>query len=215
MTKPTFSEEETVWKKGVSYVVGLDEVGRGAFAGPVVVGAVVFKNHKTLPKKLDKINDSKKLSAITRETLTPLIKRHATGFAISQVSVRVINKIGIGKATEMAFRRAISQIRQNLKGQKIFILIDGFEIKYIRGIGLKNQKAIIKGDQKSVSIAAASIIAKTYRDSQMDKLHIKFPVYSFLQNKGYGTEKHRKAIKTHGLCKEHRTSFDLTKYKTE
>lgn len=214
MTKPTFFEEKKLWKKGFSCVVGLDEVGRGAFAGPVVVGAVVFKKQETLPKELGKINDSKKLSASIRESLTPLIKEYVADFAISQISVEIINKIGIGKATEMAFRKAVSQIRQKLQGQQVFILVDGFEIKHIRRVGLKNQKAMIKGDQKSVSIAAASIIAKVHRDSWMKKLHIQFPAYGFLQNKGYGTINHRKAIKIHGFCKQHRTSFDLVKYKT-
>ncbi len=214
MTKPTFSEEKNLWKKGFSYVVGLDEVGRGAFAGPVVVGAVVFKKQKTLPKELKKINDSKKLSASIREGLAPLIKEHVADFAISQISTQIINKVGIGKATEMAFRKAISKIRHRLQKQQVFILIDGLEIKYIKGIGLKKQKAIIKGDQKSVSIAAASIIAKVHRDSWMKKLHIRFPAYGFLQNKGYGTINHRKAIKIHGFCIQHRTSFNLVKYKT-
>lgn len=223
-TRPTFNEEEKLWKQGYDYIIGIDEVGRGSFAGPVTAAAVVFSKNVDI-LNLENVNDSKLLKIRQRETLSPLIKKSAFAWSISTVSVSVINKKGIGKATEIAFRKAVKDLRfkirdlriknsleiRNLKleipEQNIFVLVDGFHVKFIRGIGLKNQKAIIKGDQKSVTIAAASIIAKVHRDKIMKTLHKKYPNYHFSKNKGYGTKEHQKAIKKHGISKIHRTAF--------
>lgn len=228
-TKPDLNEEKKLWKKGYDFVIGIDEVGRGAFAGPVTVGAVVFNREcPCLGILPGEINDSKLLKPQKREKLDREIKICAQFYSISEISVSVINEIGIGRATSMAFRKVIANtldkiksicVRDNpctgiipVKQTKYFVLVDGFHIRYIRGIGLKNQKAIIKGDQKSISIAAASIIAKVYRDNLMINLSKKYPQYNFVQNKGYGTKEHQQAIKNHGLSKIHRKSFNLSKF---
>lgn len=207
---PTFLEEERLWGKGY-HCVGLDEVGRGAFAGPVVVGAVVFSPQSA---KIDGIHDSKLLSAKERERLTILIKQNCLAYALGTVDVSVINRIGIGKATNQAFRLVVRQIASSLAHNTLYALIDGFHVKYLKDISLKRQQAIIKGDRKSISIAAASIIAKVHRDSLMKDIAPKYPSYKFDVNKGYGTADHRTAISAFGLSKLHRTSFSLQKYLT-
>ncbi len=228
MKKPNFKEEKKIWKKGCEFVIGIDEVGKGSFAGPVVAGAVVFKKGSNFKDgMLSEINDSKLLNPGKREILSKEIKNEAMFYSIATIGVSVINKLGIKKATERAFRKAITDIIFQISGGKskelkktkymlhntnYFVLADGFHIKYIRGIGLINQKAIIKGDRKSISIAAASIIAKVYRDKLMRKLSRKYPDYGFAANKGYGTKFHQIALKKHGLTEIHRTSFNLGKF---
>ncbi len=182
-------------------IIGVDEVGRGALAGPVVAGAVY------LGRRLDwaglGINDSKKLSALKRVQLDNLIREQALGWGIGVVDVATINRVGIVRATERAMRQAVSCIR----GEGKFLLIDAFPLKYTRGVGLKNQLAIIKGDEQSLSIAAASIIAKVYRDELMVKLHERFPDYEWANNKGYGTKKHLEALAVLGVSRWHRPLF--------
>lgn len=207
MKKPNLQEEKKLWGKNY-IVIGLDEVGRGAFAGPVVVGAVCFAFDAA---SLRDIDDSKRLSPQKRKVLAKEIKKHALSWAISEIGVPTINKIGVGKATEKAMRLAIKSVLSDLPNESNltnpFLLIDAFHVKYVRGVGLKNQKGVIKGDQKSVSIAAASIIAKVHRDNLMQKLSRKYRNYGWGKNKGYGTREHRAAIKKHGATKLHRTKF--------
>ncbi|MEK7502497.1 MAG: ribonuclease HII [Patescibacteria group bacterium] len=221
MKKPSFKEEKKIWEKGCEFIIGVDEVGRGSFAGPVIAGAVVFKrNSKFKDGLLSEINDSKLLNPGKREILSKAIKNEAMFYSITTIGVSVINKLGIKKASEKAFRKAVSNIisktsrksEYSMLNTKYYLLADGFHIKYIRGIGLINQKAIIKGDGKSISIAAASIIAKVYRDKLMRKLNRKYPGYGFAANKGYGTKFHRDALAKQGLCEAHRTSFNLGKF---
>ncbi|MEM4230500.1 MAG: ribonuclease HII [Candidatus Pacearchaeota archaeon] len=218
MKKPSFKEEKIIWGKGYDFVIGVDEVGRGSFAGPVVAGAVVFKKGVRFKNRLmASINDSKLLSPKKREMIAKEILKYSLLNAISTIGLYAINKYGIGKATQMAIRKALKTIflqimAKNKRKLQIFVLADGFHIRYIRGIGLLNQKAIIKGDRKSISIAAASIIAKVYRDKLMKKLDKKYPGYGFSRNKGYGTKKHIEAIKKYGLSKIHRKSFNLSKF---
>lgn len=202
MTKPTFDEEQLLWNEGIAHIAGVDEVGRGCFAGPVVTAAVIMPRNFTAT---DEINDSKLLSAKKREKLAAIIKAHAVAYAIAEISVDIINQIGIGRATQQAFHLAITK----LSVPPEFILMDAF---YIQTIAREIQKPIIHGDQKSISIAAASIIAKVYRDKLMQQLHKQYILYDFATNKGYGTKKHREAIKQFGLCALHRTSFNLEKY---
>lgn len=202
ISKPTFEFETKLWNSGLQHIVGVDEVGRGCFAGPVVAAAVM------LPSTFDatdKINDSKKLSPKVRKELAEIIKKYAIAYSIAEVSVPVINELGIGKATQQAFKMAVS----NLKTAPDHILMDAF---LIADIAPTVQTPIIHGDQLSISIAAASIIAKVYRDALMEKLHEQYKAYDFFTNKGYGTKKHREAIGIHGLCDLHRTSFDLFKF---
>lgn len=221
LTLPTFQEETKLWKKNYKFVIGIDEVGRGAFAGPVTVGAVVFDKKTSCSNSfLAEINDSKLLGPHKRKKLSSEIKKLTIHWSITSVGVSTINKLGIGKATQIAFRKSVGEIQNKLnlfdysnnRNNKLFLLADGFYIPFLRGLPIKNQKAIIKGDQKSISIAAASIIAKVHRDNFMKRLHKRFPVYSFAKNKGYGTKEHRLAIKKHGLSKIHRTSFSLDKF---
>lgn len=213
---PTFNEEKIYLKKGYQYVVGTDEVGKGSFAGPVVVGAVVFNRETDFSileqNAFSEVNDSKLLSSQKREKLIKIIKKESHLCLIEKISVRIINEVGIGKATEKAFRKVLMKIGKKLKKENFFVLVDGFHVRHIKGIGLKNQKAIVKGDRKCFSIAAASIIAKVYRDRLMDNLGKKYPQYLFSKNKGYGTKEHQQAIKKHGLSEVHRKSFNLTKF---
>lgn len=203
---PTFLNEQLLWEKGYDLVIGLDEVGRGAFAGPVVVGAVAFKKNFELNPELFGIHDSKLLAPQKRLRLSEIIKAHSLFSDVELSSVNLINRVGIGKATEIAFRKLIAKILTRYQ-KRTFILVDGFHIKFIKSVGLKNQRAIVKGDQKSISIAAASIVAKVYRDNLMNKLHEQFPQYQLKQHKGYGTLVHRTAIKLYGVSKIHRVAF--------
>ena len=218
MKLPNFDEERRLWRDQIEYVVGVDEVGKGCFAGPVTAGAVIFKKNSLFRTGLlSKINDSKLLTPKIRKVLAKEIKREGMFYSISTVGVSTINRFGIGKATQIAIRKCIKAILKQASEQTnnkptAFVLADGYHIKYIRGIGLSNQKGIVKGDRKSISIAAASIIAKVHRDKLMRKLNKKYPKYGFYRNKGYGTKFHQIAIRNHGLSEIHRTSFNLQKF---
>ena len=201
LSKPSFKEEKILWAQGINLVAGVDEVGRGAFAGPLVAASVI------LPKnfKQNGIKDSKLLSAKQREILSKYILEYAICYSIKSVEIDYINKNGIGLATQQAFL----DCTQSLNQKHEFALVDGFKIKNLED---RFQKAIIHGDNLSVSIAAASIIAKVYRDNLMKELHLEFPQYNFLENKGYGTKFHRDALKKYGLSIAHRTSFNLNRF---
>lgn len=183
-------------------VCGIDEVGRGCFAGPLVAGAVVFPSNSTL---ITGIADSKLLSAASRKSLESRIKELAVAWAIGEVSSEVIDKRGIMQATQAAFYLAV----KNLAKVCDFFLVDAFPLKFV---DLNKQKSIISGDKISASIAAASIIAKVYRDELMEKLHLSMPEYGFDKHKGYGTIFHREMIKKFGLSSLHRKSFSLEKF---
>lgn len=199
---PTLSLEKRLWKSGYRLVCGLDEVGRGSFAGPVVVGAVIFPRDGVVPEG---VMDSKLLKPRQRENLAQKIKECAHCWSVAQINVPTINKIGIGKATQKAFRKAV----KSLERKADFVLIDAF---YIKHLNRRQQLAVKNGDQICASISAASIIAKVYRDKLMKKLHRKFPQYGFGKHKGYGTKKHQEALKRYGLSRVHRRSFDLSKF---
>jgi ribonuclease HII len=197
-TIPSFKFEEIYRSKGFKNILGLDEVGRGSFAGPLVAAAVVLPHEF----EINGIRDSKLLSAKKRTELNKYILGSAVCYSISEVSVEYINKYGILMATHRAFLNCLSK----LNGKFDFVLVDGFKIKTF---DINKQRHIIHGDMLSVSIAAASIIAKVYRDNLMEELHLENPQYNFAQNKGYGTKEHRDAIKSFGICKFHRTSFNI------
>ncbi len=203
-TSPTFNYEEQFWSKGLRYIAGADEVGKGAFAGPVVAAAVILPANKHFVL-IDKINDSKQLSAKQREKLDVVIKDNAICYNIATIDIEDINKSGIGVATDMALYEAV----MGLPALAQHILVDAF---YIKNIPQTLQTPIIKGDQKSYTIAAASIIAKVYRDKLMTELDKQYENYKFAKHKGYGTLAHRKLIKQYGLCPIHRTSFNLQKF---
>lgn len=198
--RPTLREEEKLWNEGFLAVCGLDEVGRGSWAGPLVVGAVILPENFEIPPGF---GDSKQVKPQSRKKLSEYIKNQAESWVISEVPVSQINKVGIGKATHIAFRKAI----KSLSKKPDFILVDAF---YVKHVSRKNQKAIINGDEKCASIAAASIIAKVYRDNLMKKLSRTYPQYGFGKHKGYGTKNHQEAIKKFGFSRIHRQSFDLS-----
>ena len=202
MIFPTLEIEQSLWNSGYNYVCGIDEVGRGSFAGPVVVGAVVFPKDCDL---LEGVADSKLLKPRQREKLALIIKQKALSWAIAEISVRDINKVGIGKATQMAFRKAV----KSLDKKPDFVVIDAF---YIQHFKRKNQRPIKDGDKICASISAASIIAKVYRDKLMKSLDKKYPHYGFAKHKGYGTKQHQDALKKYGLTRIHRRSFNLEKF---
>jgi ribonuclease HII len=177
---------------------GCDEAGRGCYAGPVFAAAVILPNDFFHPL----VNDSKQLSAVIREELRLYIQKHALAYSVASVDVEEIDKINILKASQKAMHLALDHLCM----RPHFIAVDGNY--FIAYKGVKHQ-CIVKGDGKYANIAAASILAKTYRDEYMQKLHEEFPLYNWFNNKGYGTASHRAAIELHGLCKHHRKSFDI------
>lgn len=189
-------------------MAGLDEVGRGALAGSVVAGAVVFTPENGSGKGLSllrkdnplPLRDSKLLSPSQRERLAPLIKKRALAWAVGAVSQKVIDKIGIAAATERAMLKALSC----LTVKPDFYLIDYFRLK---SLPMEQQLGVTDGDTLVSSIAAASVIAKVYRDSLLVKLHRTYPRYGFSQHKGYATAFHREALHRFGPCPLHRQSF--------
>ena len=181
---------------GYQFIAGVDEVGRGCLAGAVVAAAVILDLLKPLPEGL---NDSKKLSAKRREIINEEIKQNALAYSLAQVEADEIDRINILQATKKAMRLAI----KNLNPTADFLLIDAVELKEIN----LPQKAIIHGDAISASIAAASIIAKTYRDNLMLEMDKIYPAYGFAKHVGYGTKAHFEALRAHGACNIHRKSF--------
>ncbi|MCC6690568.1 MAG: ribonuclease HII [Bacteroidia bacterium] len=177
---------------------GCDEAGRGCLSGPVFAAAVIFP--KNFKNKL--LNDSKQLSDSRRKELRPIIENEAIAYAVAMVGVAEIDSINILNASFLAMHKAIGL----LKVMPQLLLIDGNRFAPYNNIP---HKCIIKGDGKYLSIAAASVLAKTYRDDYMDELHEKFPEYHWHENKGYGTLKHRMAIEQFGPTEHHRKSFRL------
>lgn len=181
---------------------GCDEAGRGCLSGPVVAAAVILpKNFKS-----DILNDSKKLTEKQREELRPLIEKKAIAFAVGIVENEEIDKINILQASFLAMHKSVDQ----LETRPELLLIDGNRFKDYQDIP---HECIIKGDGKYLSIAAASVLAKTYRDEIMMRLHDEYPNYSWDKNKGYPTKAHRSAIEAHGTTPYHRLSFKLLEEK--
>lgn len=189
------SYERELTEKGCKYICGVDEVGRGPLAGPVVCAAVIMP----LNDIIEGVDDSKKLSEKKREKLAGLIKEKAVAYAICRVEPQVIDEINILQATRLCMKNAV----ESLKVKPDFVLTDG---NMTLDISVP-QKSIIKGDYYSYSIGAASIIAKVFRDNLMCEYAEEFPEYAFAKNKGYGTAEHIAAIERAGLCPVHRRSF--------
>ncbi len=177
---------------------GCDEAGRGCLAGPVFAAAVILPARYHLPF----LNDSKKLTAQQRELLRPMIQEQALAWSVACAGLEEIDQLNILNASILAMHKAISQ----LKILPELLLIDGNRFREYHNI---KHTCIIEGDSKFASIAAASILAKTYRDDHMNSLHTEFPQYDWEQNKGYGTLKHREAIVKFGISPHHRKSFRL------
>ena len=208
MKYPSFREEKKLWRKGYQHVACLDEAGRGPLAGPVVAAAVfIIPNSKFL---IPQIKDSKKLSAKKRKKFYKIIiKSPFVKWGIGRVSEKVIDKINIKNAAELAMERAMDNLNRKLKisNCKIdFLIIDGNHIKN-RKLKTINHKLIVKADEKVFSCALASIIAKVARDRTMEKYHQEYPQYGFAKHKGYGTKHHLKALKKYGSSEIHRKSF--------
>lgn len=191
---PTFEFETKLTKEGYKVIVGIDEAGCGALAGPVVAGAVLLEPGKVL----DGVKDSKLLNEKQRQEAYEIVTATSRAWAFGQSSVEEIFDIGIRAATYLAMRRALEEI-QGVD----FVLVDAWTIP---GVATP-QRGIIRGDQKIFSIAAASIIAKVTRDRMMKELHVLYPDYKFDVHKGYGTKIHQEAIKMYGPCPVHRLGY--------
>ncbi len=181
---------------GFEFVAGLDEVGRGALAGPVVAAAIILDPRAALPAGL---NDSKKLTARQRERIAEELRAAAIAYSVGRIEPDEIDRINILQATRRAMLAALDQLATSAD----YLLIDALELKDAK----LPQRAIIRGDSISASIAAASIIAKTFRDQLMREYHDVYPQYNFAAHVGYGTRVHMQALRTHGACPIHRKSF--------
>ena len=190
-----WAHEKDLWASGFRLVAGVDEVGRGPLAGPVVAAAVI------LPTSFrhEEIKDSKLLSERKRKELVPVLEKESLGWAVAAVDEREIERINILQATLLAMTRAV----RGLPSQPEYLLVDALNIQEIA----LPQKAIVKGDRLSASIAAASILAKVARDRLMEEYHERYPRYNFRRHKGYGTAEHREAIGRFGPCPIHRRTF--------
>jgi len=190
-----FLHESLAWRDGYGLIAGVDEVGRGPLAGPVVAAAVIIREGTELPG----VKDSKKMTEKARSQAFPVINENALAVGIGVVSHKSIDKINILNASLEAMKKAVLSLEPTPE----YLLVDGI---YKVPVSI-SQKCIKKGDQKSKSIAAASVIAKVYRDRIMRSYHELFPEYGFLQNKGYGTALHQAALKQYGPCPIHRLTF--------
>ncbi len=193
---PDFSYENEAYENGYKFVCGVDEAGRGPLAGPVCAAAVILPENC----EIEGLNDSKKLSEKKREMLFDIIMEKAVAYSIAYGTLEEIEQYNILEATYIAMNRAIDGLSQKAD----FALIDGNRVP--KGIKIPSV-TVVKGDSKSCSIAAASILAKVTRDRLMLEYDKKYPEYLFAQHKGYGTKAHYEAIKQHGVCEIHRLSF--------
>jgi len=198
-----FEFERVLWAQKVARVAGVDEAGRGPLAGPVVAAAAILPSRWAqtgVPPELEGLNDSKQLTEAQRESFFEFITACAEiEFGIALVEAGVIDEINILQATHRAMNEALAQ----LKPLPPHALVDGRPVKSLR----VPQTAIVKGDARSYSIAAASVLAKVTRDRLMLKYHVQWPEYAFAEHKGYGTAKHLAAIAKHGACPIHRMTF--------
>jgi ribonuclease HII len=196
ITAPGLLFEEQAFAAGFRFVAGVDEVGRGCLAGPVVAAACILDPEKPLPKFL---NDSKKLTAERRDEIAAELRETALCFAVGQIEADEIDRINILEATKLAMLQAIGKLQPAAD----HLLIDALRLKQ----SPLPQRAIIKGDACCASIAAASVIAKTFRDALMAEYAAEFPEYGFEKHAGYGTKTHLEALRQHGPCILHRTTF--------
>lgn len=193
--------EKKLYKEGYKLIAGIDEVGRGPLVGPVVTACVILP----MNFKLEGLTDSKKLTEKKREAFFDIIMEQAVSVGIGIMDETVIDKVNIYEATKLAMYDSIKKT----KVKPDFLLIDAMKLEDTDIPSL----SIIKGDLKSISISAASVIAKVTRDRMMDELHEKYPMYNFKKNKGYPTKEHVEAIEKYGIIKEHRKTFNpVSKY---
>ena len=198
---PDLQYEKDIWRSGLTHVAGLDEAGRGALAGPLVAGACVIDDGFVL----DGLTDSKLLSAVKREEFFDVLMKCTVAAGVGMVAPHEIDMLGVTAATGLAFRRALSDLGVGVD----FVLADAFGLQDAR----VPSKGLVKGDQKSVSIAAASVLAKVARDRMMQALGSEFPEYGFENHVGYGTKAHYAALEKYGLTLHHRRLF-LRRFKS-
>lgn len=198
---PTLEFERKLWKNGYTCIAGIDEAGRGAWAGPVCAAAVILPNDPHLPRILNRVRDSKQMTPLARETWAPHIKDAALAWGVGFTSAEDIDTLGIVPATKLAARRAFENLLPD------YLITDYLIFPEI----FLPQTALVKGDQRSLSVAAASVLAKTARDALFLEMNEKYPGYGFARHKGYGTPQHQEAIRQMGLCEIHRKSFKITK----
>ena len=196
--RPTRRRELALWRAGGAVVAGADEVGRGPLAGPLVVAAVVLpRDHR--PAWLSEVRDSKQLTPAQRSRLAPLIRAESEAWAIGRTPAAEIDEIGLARALRLAYRRALEELRE----PPDIVLADGNDRLDLPW----PTEMIVRGDASVASIAAASIVAKEWRDEQMARLDARHPQYGFARHKGYGTPEHLAALRRHGPCAEHRRCF--------
>jgi len=204
---PTLAFEQALWTSGCLHVAGIDEAGRGALAGPVAASAVILPPEPGLLQSLSGVRDSKLMTPQQREEWAPLIRSAALAWGVGFASAEEIDTLGILPATKLAALRAL----QGLACQPDFLLTDYLLFRELE----LPQNALIKGDQLSLSISAASVLAKTARDALMRELDSKYPGYLFARHKGYGTALHLQAIHLRGKCEIHRKSFSVAGFPAE
>ncbi len=190
-----YQYEQELYRQNIRYIAGVDEVGRGPLIGPVVTACVILPQGFSCPG----LTDSKKLSEKKREEFYDYIMEHALSVSIGRMDEKVIDEVNIYEATKLAMYEAI----KNAKIQPEHVLIDAMKLEKLE----IPSTSIIKGDAKSISIAAASVIAKVTRDREMIELDKKYPMYGFKKHKGYPTKEHINAIFTYGILEEHRKTF--------
>lgn len=204
MTTPTFDYEQQYWSQGIPLIAGIDEAGMGALAGPVVAAAVIFSNDylSTFTSLIEKtpVRDSKLLSPKQREKAAEMIKQSVFSWSIGSANVSEIEEMNIRAASHLAMQRAI----ESLSTPPDLLIIDGTPAQISDTIPTIN---LIKGDQLSYSIAAASILAKVARDAVMQELDAMFPSYGFASHKGYGSQKHMDALRQYGVTEYHRKTY--------
>lgn len=203
---PDLHFECALWAAGLQHIAGLDEAGRGAWAGPVAAGVVILPPDPEIAGRLSKVRDSKQMRPDERAYWAAVIKQQALAWGVGLATHQEIDAWGIVPATRQAMLRALD----NLSTAPDHLLIDALRLPEIR----LPQTPLIKGDARSLSIAAASVLAKTARDAIMTDLDAQFPAYGFAQHKGYGTARHQRALAQSGPCSIHRFSFAPLK-KTE
>jgi ribonuclease HII len=198
---PDLSIEQTLWQTGLTRLGGVDEAGRGAWAGPVAAGVVILPPDERLLEELHGVRDSKLMTPAQREAWAPLIWQACLAWGVGYASAEEIDTIGILPATHLAARRALQNL--SVPPQHLitdYLLLPGLDIP---------QTPLVKGDRRSLSIAAASVLAKTGRDALLRQLEDEFPGYGFARHKGYGTRLHQEAILRQGLSAIHRKSFAI------
>ena len=196
---PTLEFERSLWNDRFTRIAGVDEAGRGAWAGPVCAAAVILPNDPNIARVLFRVRDSKQMTPLERERWAPSIRNIALGWGVGFASEGEIDALGIVPATKLAATRALESLSPD------YLLTDALLFREIE----LPQTSLIKGDQRSLSVAAASVLAKISRDERMRELDGKYPGYCFAQHKGYGTLLHRQAIQRLGACKIHRMSFAI------